>query len=209
MVSMVGLLVALPNTQLTRRLMREGRMIGSDHQLIPPSKEVYRLENSASSDNTTGGLNFVTTRDRKQIYDDYRRIIATVYDPAIFMRRVMRTTKMLRPERRQKPSMGEFITMGKALAKIAWWMTQNSGVRRHYWSNTVRTLFMGIAKFEFCQSHMAAYMHLGKQAERVAVEMQMGIDFANDVATYPHSTDDLPASAQPLLPVVTATCASE
>ncbi len=45
MVAMVGLLSALPNTQLTRRLMREGRMINSNHQLLPPSSDgFYRLE---------------------------------------------------------------------------------------------------------------------------------------------------------------------
>lgn len=196
-VAMVGLLVALPNTQLTRRLMREGRMIDSNHQLLPPSEGVYRLENAASSDNTTGGLNFVTTRDRAQIYDDYRRIVDTVYDPKKFMARVMRTTRMLAPERRQKPSLRELITMGKALVRIAWWMTRNPSVRRHYWANTLRTVPMGMAKFEFCQSHMAAFMHLGKQTARVATEMEAGINFARNVATYPRSTQDLPALPSP------------
>ena len=67
MVAMVGLLVALPNTQLTRRLMLEGRMIDCNHQLLPPSDDIYRLENAANSDNTTGGLNFVTTRSIEPI----------------------------------------------------------------------------------------------------------------------------------------------
>jgi hypothetical protein len=50
---------------------------------------------------------------------------------------------------------------------------------------------MGMAKFEFCQSHMAAFMHLGKQTARVAGEMQAGIHFAENIATYPRSTSDL------------------
>lgn len=208
MVAMVGLLVALPNTQLTRRLMLEGRMIDCNHQLIPPSSGIYRLENAASSDNTTGGLNFVTTRDRAEIYDDYRRVVATVYDPARYMARVMRTTQMLVPERRQKPSISELIKMAKALTKIAWWMTCNPKVRWHYWRNTLRSIPMGMAKFEFCQSHMAAFMHLGKQSDRVGGEMQMGIDFALNTATYPRSTKDLPKTTQPLLPVVTLACAN-
>ena len=208
MVAMVGLLVALPNTQLTRRLMQEGRMIDCNHQLLPPNSGVYRLENASNSDNTTGGLNYVTTRDRADIYDDYRRVVGTVYDPARYMARVMRTTRMLKPERRQKPSLKEVMTMGKALARIAWWMTKNPKVRWHYWSNTLRTLPMGMAKFEFCQSHMAAFMHLGKQSDRVAVEMQMGIDFAKGKATYPRSTADLPNRKEDLLPVVALTCSN-
>lgn len=209
MVAMVGLLVALPNTQLTRRLMPAGRMIDCNHQLLPPSDGIYRLENAANSDNTTGGLNFVTTRDRADVYDDYRRVVGTVYEPARFMARVMRTTRMIVPERRQKPSLSEFITMGIALTRIAWWMTRNSEVRWHYWRNTLQSIPMGMAKFEFCQSHMAAFMHLGKQAARVAKEMQVGIDFAKDVATYPRSTKDLPAKNQPLLPVMAGSCAKD
>jgi len=204
MVAMVGLLVALPNTQLTRRLLKEGRMIDSSHQLLPPSEGEYRLENAASSDNTTGGLNFVTTRDRAEIYDDYRRVVSAVYEPATFMRRVMRTTRMIKAERRQQPSFSEWKKMTKALIQIAWWMTRNPSVRWHYWGNTVRSIFMGMQKFEFCQSHMAAFMHLGKQTARVEHEMQLGIDFAKETATYPRSTADLPTSQQPLLPVVSS-----
>ena len=203
MVAMVGLLVALPNTQLTRRLMQEGRMIDCNHQLLPLSSGTYQLQNSGNSDNTTGGLNFVTTRDRVDVYADYRRVIRTVYDPARYMARVMRTTRMLVPERRQKPSVKELYKMAKALVQIAWWMTCNRSVRYHYWSNTIQTLFMGMAKFEFCQSHMAAFMHLGKQAARVEKEMQLGIDFATLHATYPRSTDDLPKRSNDLLPMMT------
>lgn len=207
MVAMVGLLVALPNTQLTRRLMREGRMIGTNHDLLPPSEDVYRLDNVANADNTTGGLNFVTTRDRADVYDDYRRVVSTVYDPRRYMQRVMRTTQMLVPERRQKPSLRELIKMGKALTKIAWWMTCHPKVRWHYWQNTIRTVFMGMARFEFCQSHMAAFMHLGNQTARVQTDMQVCIDFARNSATYPRSTRDLPRLSEPLLQMVaSSTC---
>ncbi len=206
MVAMVGLLVALPNTQLTRRLNKEGRLINTKHQLLPPSDEVYRLENVENADNTTGGLNFVTTRDRADVYDDYRRVVSTLYEPGRYMRRVMRTTRMLAPERRQKPSFTEWRKMTIALVQIAWWMTKKPELRWHYWGNTIRSFFMGMAKFEFCQSHMAAYMHLGNQTARVQVDMQSGIDFAKNIATYPRSTKDMPKANQPLLAVVSAGC---
>jgi len=205
MVAMVGLLVALPNTQLTRRLMREGRMIGTNHELLPPSEDVYRLDNVADQENTSGGLNFVTTRDRVDVYDDYRRVVMTVYEPRRYMERVLRTTRMLVPERRQKPSWTEWIKMGRALVQIAWWMTRNPKVRCHYWKNTIRTMFMGLAKFEFCQSHMAAFMHLGNQTERVQSDMQMGINFAQNQAPYPRSTQELPKRSTDLLPLMTST----
>ncbi|HQX52325.1 MAG TPA: DUF4070 domain-containing protein, partial [Planctomycetaceae bacterium] len=188
----------------TRRLMLEGRMIGNNHELLPPSEGEYRLVNSDSL--STGGLNFITTRDRAEIYDDYRRVLTTVYDPARYMQRVLRTTRMLVPERRQKPSFREFRKMTKALIRIAWWATCTPKVRWHYWGNTVRSAFMGFAKFEFCQSHMAAYMHLGKQTARVEVDMTVNIDYAKNIASYPRSTKDLPHTPLLQLPVLSSTC---
>lgn len=190
-VAMVGLLSALPNTQLTRRLMKEGRLIGNDHQLVPPSSGVYRLENKDGVDSTGGGLNFVTTRDRVNVYDDYQRIVSTVYDPVGFMDRVMRTTRMTRPVRRQKPSFAELRRNGLALLRIAWWMTKNPKVRRSYWRNSIQAFFMGFAKFELAQTLMSSWMHLGQQTERIQREMEIGMDFAQTKAPYPRSTRGL------------------
>ena len=201
--AMVGLLVALPNTQLTRRLMREGRMIDcSSQQLIPPSEEEYRLENVASTDNTTSGLNFITTRDRVDVYEDYRRVVSVIYDPAHYMARVLRTTRMLAAERRQKPSLAELIRMGRALIQIAWWMTRQPDLRWHYWRNTWSSLLMGMARFEFCQSHMAGFMHLKKQTARAGQEMQVGIDYAKFNAAYPRSTEEMKPTESAILPVI-------
>lgn len=205
--AMVGLLSALPNTQLTRRLMREGRLIDCRNQeLLPPSDEVYRLENVDGADNTTSGLNFITTRDRVDVYEDFRHVISTIYDPKNYMARVMRTTRMLSLQRRQKPSFGELRKMTKALVQIAWWMTCQPEVRWHYWGNTWRSMLMGMAKFEFCQSHMATFMHLSQQTVRATREMQIGIDYAKDGANYPRSTEGLPSKDQPLLPTIALSC---
>ena len=204
MVAMVGLLVALPNTQLTRRLLQEGRMIDCQHQVLPPTTKTYRLENAACNDNTTGGLNYVTTRDRVQIYEDYARIVSTVYDPVRYMQRVMRTTRMLLPQRRQQPSLREFRTMVIAFFRIAWWMTCNPSVRWSYWKNTLLSVFMGPAKFEFCQSHMAAFMHLGRQTARVEKEMKSAIEFAVHTATYPRQTQPVPQAAASPLSLISA-----
>ena len=68
-VCMVGLLYALPNTQLTRRLDKEGR--------LHPDPERPDL----SADQCTMGLNFETLRPRQQILADYNRILDRIYDP--------------------------------------------------------------------------------------------------------------------------------
>src|SRR4029077_5278757 len=63
-VCMVGLLYALPNTQLTRRLEKEGR-------LHPP----VQREDVKSADQCTMGLNFETLRPRQEILADYVHIL--------------------------------------------------------------------------------------------------------------------------------------
>ena len=72
-VCMVGLLYALPNTQLTRRLEKEGR--------LHPHPERKDLK---SADQCTMGLNFETLRPRQEIFADYVRILERIYDPAAF-----------------------------------------------------------------------------------------------------------------------------
>jgi Domain of unknown function (DUF4070) len=83
-VCMVGLLYALPNTQLTRRLEKEGR-------LHPPP----RREDVKSADQCTMGLNFETVRPRQEILADYVRILERVYDPFAYAGRLLRLAKML------------------------------------------------------------------------------------------------------------------
>jgi hypothetical protein len=63
-VCMVGLLYALPNTQLTRRLASEGRLHAD-----------LLLDPAAGMDQCTQGLNFDTLRPRSEILSDYKRVL--------------------------------------------------------------------------------------------------------------------------------------
>jgi hypothetical protein len=83
-VCMVGLLYALPNTQLTRRLAAAGRL-HPDHYVATPEL----------SDQCTATLNFDTLRPLNEILRDYRRILELIYDPSAFANRLQRLTGML------------------------------------------------------------------------------------------------------------------
>lgn len=91
-VCMVGLLYALPNTQLTRRLTQEGR-------LHPPPEFA-----SSRADQCTLGLNFDTLRPRKEILTDYKNILERVYRPAAFAGRLQRLAKLLSNSNRKRQS---------------------------------------------------------------------------------------------------------
>ena len=85
---MVGLLYALPTTQLTRRLAREGR-------LFPPSYTDRFVDGVGMGDQCTSGLNFATARPRRDILLDYRTILARVYRPASYYARVRTVARLL------------------------------------------------------------------------------------------------------------------
>lgn len=70
--AMVGLLAALPNTQLWRRLAKE-----------------HRLVSESTGDNTDCTLNFVPRMERKRLIDGYKKILRNIYSPREFYRRAL------------------------------------------------------------------------------------------------------------------------
>ncbi|HHY84220.1 MAG TPA: DUF4070 domain-containing protein [Verrucomicrobia bacterium] len=70
-VAMVGLLTALPETRLYRRLMQEGR-----------------VETEATGNNTDAVLNFKPTLDRDFLINGYRELMQRLYEPNTYYRRI-------------------------------------------------------------------------------------------------------------------------
>jgi radical SAM superfamily enzyme YgiQ (UPF0313 family) len=70
--AMVGLLTALPDTQLWRRLEREGRLL---------------LESSGN--NTDGSLNFIPKMDAPTLVEGYKSIMRAIYSPREYYQRAL------------------------------------------------------------------------------------------------------------------------
>jgi radical SAM superfamily enzyme YgiQ (UPF0313 family) len=69
--SIVSLLSAIPETQLWRRLEREGRLLGFDH----------------TGNNTDGFLNFIPKMDKERLIEGYKLVLRTIYDPREYYQR--------------------------------------------------------------------------------------------------------------------------
>ena len=80
--AMVGMLTALPGTKLFERLQREGRLLG-------PS----------SGNNSDGTINFLPRMDRQALHDGYCKLMATIYAPGPYYRRVRTFLREFRPPR--------------------------------------------------------------------------------------------------------------
>src|SRR5215471_140420 len=70
--AMVGLLNALPDTQLWRRLSREGRLLGE-----------------STGNNTNCSLNFVPKMDPRRLVEGYQSIMRTIYSPREYYQRAL------------------------------------------------------------------------------------------------------------------------
>ena len=86
--TMIGLLYALPHTQLTRRLEAEGRLFRMASQTV----------RSDDIDQMTSGLNFITKTSRIQILKNYMKVIETVFLPSNYYKRVVFTGLKIRPD---------------------------------------------------------------------------------------------------------------
>ena len=84
--AMVGLLTALPDTQLWRRLEKEGRLLGE-----------------STGNNTSLSLNFVPKMEATRLIEGYQFIMRTIYNPREYYRRSLdslkRTTKQVSLEK--------------------------------------------------------------------------------------------------------------
>ncbi|WP_257305180.1 B12-binding domain-containing radical SAM protein [Geothrix campi] len=82
--AMVGLLTALPETRLHRRLKAEGRLTGD----------------SGGGNNTHDlRLNFLPKMDPRKLIDGYKRILAEIYHPDRYFERCLKLLKTLQPHR--------------------------------------------------------------------------------------------------------------
>lgn len=157
--SMVGLLTALPNTQLTRRLEREGR-------LLP-------FADDFSGDQCTAGINFIPKRPRRDILDDYRKILAEVYSPQAYFDRVRTVSLALRRPNLAGSGPRKIRWRDlKALSRIMFQMNiRHPALRALFWRNLKEVAKENPAALEACLIQMVLYLHLGPFAQYVQREL--------------------------------------
>jgi radical SAM superfamily enzyme YgiQ (UPF0313 family) len=118
-VAMVGLLAAIPDTQLWRRLEREGRLIGvEDH----------------TGSNTDCVLNFVPKMDATRLIEGYKSIIRNIYSPREYYDRsfdsLSRVTRAGSPQIGEGGLKREDIT---AFVRIIFALGVRDQSRREFW----------------------------------------------------------------------------
>lgn len=82
-IAMVGLLIALPNTRLYRRLQWEDRLLGDTH-----GNNTHELE-----------MNFMPRMPKEKLLEGYKKIISEIYNPVKYFERSITLLKRM-PNRR-------------------------------------------------------------------------------------------------------------
>ena len=149
---LVGLLTALPTTQLGRRLAAEGRFTPDD---MPEGELV---------DETIDGLNFRTLRPREEILEDYITILRRISDPKSYFDRVLDAARSIRRKPKYKPSLREAMTLLRAFARVVRRLGFQHATRRHFWRCVLLLLLTKPQAMETGFILMTLYVHLGPQA---------------------------------------------
>ncbi len=193
MLATVSLLTALPNTQLTRRLARERRLISPSLDWIVEPTERYNLVSSSSFDQTIGGLNFVTVRDRREVYRQLLHVVETIYSPKAFMERVLDTTKRLNLQSKHRLSLWELKRLARGFVVLATKLFLNRRTRWHFIQNFWKTMWLGPAKFLFANQLMGTYLHFFQQTEKMREVVANSIRYAETEARFPRNVAEAEA----------------
>jgi len=154
--AMVGLLTALPHTQLTRRLAREGRL-----------PDGYSLQRPDEVDQATGGLNFTPSRPRAEILEDFASILRCLYSPKRYFGRVLRLARRLRRKPKQLGSTRGRGTEISALGAVIWGLGFGRGTAWYFWRNVLAVLMTRPQNFEAAIHLMALFLHFRKHTQFV------------------------------------------
>ena len=150
-VAMAGLLTALPNTQLTKRLAREGRLFDD-----------YNMVQTDAADQCTGGLNFVSKRPRVDILNDYHRVIDTIYQPAAFFGRVRRMARQLnQSKKRTRLPLRYWLKDIRSFGRMLWHQGVRSNYRREFWKTLGYIATTNPKAFKYAVAVSALYAHFG------------------------------------------------
>jgi radical SAM superfamily enzyme YgiQ (UPF0313 family) len=113
--AMVGLLTALPDTQLWRRLKREGRLLAE-----------------SDGDNLSCALNFVPKMNAARLVEGYRTILQTIYQPSEYYRRALECLKRVSQDG-PSPQQYGLLSGALSLVRLAFKLGVLDCERREFW----------------------------------------------------------------------------
>ena len=148
--AMVGLLTALPDTQLWRRLKREGRLL-----------------QESSGNNTEDSLNFIPRMDTTILIEGYRKILRTIYSPAEYYQRALDCLSHLTQDE-PEPRRSRFTSDVAAFMRVALALGVRDRQRMEFWRYMKRTITSHRQNFAHAVTLAAMGYHFRKLTEALS-----------------------------------------
>jgi len=168
--AMVGLLCALPNTQLTRRLEKEGRLHAD-----------YERWTDETGDQCALSLNFDSLRPERDILLDYRRILERTYNPAAYARRLHElVSKLNRADRPTDLAEGNRLRNVGLLELLSGIFRHVPEAREEFWNVIQNCRQSNPHALRYIVGLMALYVHLGPFSCFVIAEINRRIEALDD-----------------------------
>jgi radical SAM superfamily enzyme YgiQ (UPF0313 family) len=150
---------ALPGTDLSRRLAREGRLF---------REGVVENPDQDRTDTATSGLNFATQRPRVDILRDLADVLDQLYRPENHYARVDLTTAQLRTARRFVPPPRRLLRMARGLPEIMRLVGLDREVAPHFWRSVARALLTNPGALEMVLGQAVMNSNYARQARSYA-----------------------------------------
>jgi radical SAM superfamily enzyme YgiQ (UPF0313 family) len=147
--AMVGLLTALPDTQLWRRLKREGRLL-----------------HESEGNNTEASLNFVPRMDTTRLIEGYKSILRTIYSPAEYYQRALACLSHLRRDEKE-PRKSGIVSDVTAFVRVTLTLGVRDPARKEFWHYLMRVLTSHRENFAHAVTLAAMGYHFRKLTEGV------------------------------------------
>lgn len=145
--AMVGILMALPETALYKRLQKEGRLI----KALP------------SGENTDGTMNFEPKMDKEILVDGYKHILSTIYSQKYYYRRIKTFIKFYKPRRHSKLKAQDM----RAFFRSIWEIGILSKARFRYWDLLISTAIRNYKAFPVAVEYAILGEHFRKITKKV------------------------------------------
>ncbi len=153
--AMLGLLYALPNTKLTRRLQQEGRLFEEFSVFTDTKTQI---------DQASSGLNFITLRPRIDILKDFVDVLGYIYNPENYYDRIIHTCLNLKITNKYKHNLKRTLKNLKSFSRIIRQAGFNRVTGKLFWKMFFTVLLKNPKAIEWGVSLAVMFIHFYKHS---------------------------------------------
>lgn len=145
--AMVGLLTALPDTQLWRRLKREGRLL-----------------TESTGNNTDYSLNFIPRMESSKLIEGYKSVLSKIYSPSEYYKRALDCLERV-SKTSFKPQGESLLANIAAFIRIVFTLGIRDSSRSDFWRYIGRVITQHRERFSYAVMLAAMGYHFRKVLE--------------------------------------------